>query len=365
MTLFRKVFNGRMADRRKGEDGNPGPVHVMQNEEAEVSLNLEGGPVAGPERPKPLQQERSAPFQPEHPQSVQHETTPPLQAERPLAIAQDAAQPTPVSEAAHNLQPSPPSAPIQEKQMAGDPPAAAAPTAEIPVEEVQPKPAAFVPKSEDATARAREIAALAAKAHQQMLESGTIQSTQAQADTHGIQTTPIETHASSVGTQGDHSAAASPQTPARRGGRTRTRILGFSGGLAATADPMAKAGETQDQPTFPCGWVVVVHGPGQGQFFPVHSGVAMMGRGEDQAIRLDFGDTAISRSNHAAIAFDPEDTKFYLGHGGKSNIVRLNGRPVLTTEELSSGDSILIGETTLRFVALCGPEFNWLDVAND
>ena len=52
-------------------------------------------------------------------------------------------------------------------------------------------------------------------------------------------------------------------------------------------------------------------------------------------------------------------TKFFLGHGGKSNLVRLNGRPVLSTEELSHGDAIRIGETTLKFIALCGDDFNW------
>ena len=73
----------------------------------------------------------------------------------------------------------------------------------------------------------------------------------------------------------------------------------------------------------------------------------------------DFGDTSISRNNHAAVAYDDEQGKFFLGHGGKSNLVRLNGRPVLSTEEMSNGDQIRIGETTLKFVALCGEEFTW------
>jgi len=74
---------------------------------------------------------------------------------------------------------------------------------------------------------------------------------------------------------------------------------------------------------------------------------------------LDLGDTSISREQHAAIAYDEEANGFFLGHGGKSNIVRLNGRPVLSTEDLQNGDMIRIGETTLRFVALCGDAFVW------
>ena len=46
-------------------------------------------------------------------------------------------------------------------------------------------------------------------------------------------------------------------------------------------------------------------------------------------------------------------------------MVRLNGRPVLSTEELTHGDIIRIGETTLRFVALCGTDFTWDDNTHD
>jgi pSer/pThr/pTyr-binding forkhead associated (FHA) protein len=101
--------------------------------------------------------------------------------------------------------------------------------------------------------------------------------------------------------------------------------------------------------------------PGPGAAFTIFEGVAQIGRGETQAVRLDFGDTSISRENHAAVAYDTEQKAFFLGHGGKANLVRLNGRPVLSTEELRSGNTIRIGETTLRFVALCGPDFSWAE----
>ncbi|NNL18463.1 MAG: FHA domain-containing protein, partial [Boseongicola sp.] len=81
--------------------------------------------------------------------------------------------------------------------------------------------------------------------------------------------------------------------------------------------------------------------------------------------RLDFGDTSISRNNHAAVAYDDEQGKFFLGHGGKSNLVRLNGKPVLSTEELADGDMVRIGETTLKFVALCGEDFTWASTEDE
>jgi pSer/pThr/pTyr-binding forkhead associated (FHA) protein len=93
--------------------------------------------------------------------------------------------------------------------------------------------------------------------------------------------------------------------------------------------------------------------------------MSQIGRGEDQAIQLDFGDNSISRSNHAAIVYDAGSKEFLLGHGGKSNIVRLNDKPVISNENLKTGDIIRIGDTALRFVALCDDTFNWSDGATE
>lgn len=155
--------------------------------------------------------------------------------------------------------------------------------------------------------------------------------------------------------------ASKAAKPAHRSGRARTRLLGFNTGGEVASDPIvsAQAAPPTALQINPAGWLAIVKGPGTGHHFAVFGGVAMVGRGEDQGIRLDFGDQAVSRQNHAAFAYDAEDNKFYLGHGGKSNIIKLNGRPVLSTEEVFHGDMIRIGETTLRFVALCGADFQW------
>lgn len=154
-----------------------------------------------------------------------------------------------------------------------------------------------------------------------------------------------------------------PGRQERRGaGRVKTRLLGFQSAHAQEED-VFEASRDAGGPTglFPVGWILVVKGEGRGSCFTLYNGVSAIGRGEDQTVRLNFGDSSISRNNHAAIAFDDEQNKFYLGHGGKSNIVRLNGRPVLSTEELSQGDLIRIGETTLKFIALAGDDFSWND----
>ncbi|MDV7141151.1 FHA domain-containing protein [Tropicimonas sp. TH_r6] len=158
-------------------------------------------------------------------------------------------------------------------------------------------------------------------------------------------------------------AGLSPETPTTGQGRAKTRLLGFQSATLAAQDPFAVEDSQEAQPVarFPVGWIVVTEGPGRGASFTLGNGVSSIGRGEDQAISLDYGDGAISRRNHASIAFDDQASAFFLGQGGKSNIVRLNGRPVLSTEDLKDGDTIRIGETCLRFIALCGDEFTWAE----
>ena len=154
--------------------------------------------------------------------------------------------------------------------------------------------------------------------------------------------------------------AATPPR-ARSSSRVKTTFLGFEHSDGRIEDVFDRARESvsAERVKFPVGWMVIVDGPGRGTSFTLLTGVSQIGRGDDQAVQLDFGDNGISRSNHAAVAYDDEERKFYLGHGGKSNIVRLNGKPVLSTEPLEDGDQIRIGETTLNFVAFCGTHFTW------
>ncbi len=170
----------------------------------------------------------------------------------------------------------------------------------------------------------------------------------------------------------DVPAPAMGRGGARAGGRVKTRLLGFNPGAAP--DPFARdrqhgtasGGASAALPAyseFPVGWLAVIRGPGRGATFTLFAGVSTIGRGTGQTVQLDFGDSAISREQHAAIAFDPEDQAFYVGHGGKANLVRLNNRPVLSTEVLKAGDTLRIGETELRFVPLCDQSFAWDDAA--
>ena len=160
--------------------------------------------------------------------------------------------------------------------------------------------------------------------------------------------------------------AAPASAPRGRGNRVKTRLLGFdrSDGSSEAFDA-SKAVVKQKVIMNAVGWIIVVDGPGRGACFPLLSGMSQIGRDDDQQIQLDFGDSAISRTNHAAIAYDTEGHQFFFGHGGKSNIVRLNGAPVVSKEILKHGDHISIGETELRLVVLCDSEFNWNEEVKD
>ena len=152
---------------------------------------------------------------------------------------------------------------------------------------------------------------------------------------------------------GDHGPApASPMSdlaPSERMSQPKTQYIRTG---VTDADPVA-------------GWLVVVKGPGRGGFRPIFVGMNSVGRDAGQRISLNFGDDMISREEHAFIAYDEEARRFYLQHGGKANLVRLGGQPVLSPTELQAYDLIRIGKTTLRFIPLCGPEFAWSDEFDD
>lgn len=155
--------------------------------------------------------------------------------------------------------------------------------------------------------------------------------------------------------------------PQKRPTRNKTRVLGFEPQAASVVplfdegrmDETGEPGNKANVVSYPTGWLIVKKGPGRGATFALPQGVAQVGRGSDQTVALDFGDMTISRQNHAAIAYDARTHQFHIGHGGKSNLVRLNGKPLLSTEPIRDGDEVQIGETTLLLKVLCTPAFNW------
>jgi hypothetical protein len=181
----------------------------------------------------------------------------------------------------------------------------------------------------------------------------------------------------------DRSAPAlrAPASPTREGGIAapagtvigRTRLIGEHGQATEGSGEPVTPGEAMGQAkteflrneTFDAelvaGWVVVVDGPGRGGYRAVYVGMNAVGRDPDQRVCLNFGDETISREQHAFITYDEEQRLFFLQHGGKSNLVRLGGQPVLSPVQLGANALIRIGRTTLRFIPCCGPDFSWGD----
>ena len=130
---------------------------------------------------------------------------------------------------------------------------------------------------------------------------------------------------------------------------------------ARTENPVApsqKPGDALSSPTV--GWLAIVAGPGRGEVLRLSYGVNDIGRGRGARVRLDFGDATIAADNHAAILYTTRSRRFYLAQSSAAE-TWLNGRPVRESVELTGGETVRLGETELRFVPLCGLDFDWRD----
>lgn len=107
------------------------------------------------------------------------------------------------------------------------------------------------------------------------------------------------------------------------------------------------------------GWLVVVNGPGRGRSLEIGYGANAIGRDSSQKLCVDFGDRCISRDRHAVVIFDPRSRRFYLQSGDVRNLTYIGESLVLAPTELNGGETIVVGETQLRFIRFCGPEFRW------
>ncbi len=111
-------------------------------------------------------------------------------------------------------------------------------------------------------------------------------------------------------------------------------------------------------------WLVVVGGPGIGQYRPVFEGNNTVGRANTNRVAIDFGDDAISSEEQAYIRYDSSDRSFlFVPNLAKTNVVSVNDRRPTSAVELQAMDVITMGRTQLVFVPFCGPEFDWSALA--
>ena len=143
--------------------------------------------------------------------------------------------------------------------------------------------------------------------------------------------------------------------------KERTRLVGGRPRREDEERRQERADEDRGMDDPVVGWLVVVEGPGKGRAVRLGNGSNSIGRGATDRIKLDFGDDQISRNSHAVVSYDPRGRKFYVQHGGGTNLTYLGEQPVLAPTELPALSHICIGHTVLRFVPLCGAEFDWQD----
>lgn len=108
------------------------------------------------------------------------------------------------------------------------------------------------------------------------------------------------------------------------------------------------------------GWLAIIAGPGRGEVLRLGYGVNDIGSGPGARLRLNFGDPTIAPDNHAAIIYTTRSRRFYLAQSAAAE-TWLNGQPVRESVELVGGETMRFGQTRLRFVPLCGPDFDWRD----
>lgn len=124
-----------------------------------------------------------------------------------------------------------------------------------------------------------------------------------------------------------------------------TRILGY--GSVERADPVV-------------GWLVVLDGPGKGNFRPIFKGSNTIGRATSQRVPIDFGDDAISGEKQAFLTYDERKRSYQLVPNlERPNLVYHNDSALVSNVDLKAHDKVMLGRTTLLFVPLCGPDFDW------
>lgn len=117
----------------------------------------------------------------------------------------------------------------------------------------------------------------------------------------------------------------------------------------------------QNAAPLPVAWLVVVSGPGRGNYMHIGFGWNSIGREANagNAVVLNFGDATISATDHARINYDTESGAFSIVHQDGLNNTRVNNKHLDTPYTLTGGERITIGSTELRFVPLCNADFTW------
>jgi hypothetical protein len=126
----------------------------------------------------------------------------------------------------------------------------------------------------------------------------------------------------------------------------------------ASNDPVQNE-QSSSEPILLSGWLAIVSDAGKGTSYTLTFGMNTIGRGEENHISIQNGDSSISREKHALIIYDYANNLFFIKHGDGQFLSYVNGEVLLDTRQLKANDRIKVGSTELIFIPLCSDEFKW------
>lgn len=144
------------------------------------------------------------------------------------------------------------------------------------------------------------------------------------------------------------------------GGMNKPPIDDYGRTAPAGLEFVAHSGEKL-QPVV--GWLVCIKGANVGKEYRIHSDYNYVGSAAGDIVIT--GDQKISHEKHMMITYDPKTRNFYVAPASGANIVYLNGEGLYGgAGKLKNYDEISTGDTTLKFISFCGPDFGWEDINN-
>lgn len=148
-----------------------------------------------------------------------------------------------------------------------------------------------------------------------------------------------------------YDADKNPECPYCNGGLEAGSAIARPGAAAEAGLAAAPKGPVT-------GWLVVLDGPARGQDLRLGEGRNFLG--VDAA-----GNPAVLDANsplavrRGIVVYDPQDNDWCALPGSSNELCTLNGKSLIEKMPLTAGDTFAVGGAQLRFVPLCGPEFNW------
>lgn len=108
------------------------------------------------------------------------------------------------------------------------------------------------------------------------------------------------------------------------------------------------------------GWLVCIDGADKGKDYKLYGKNNTIGRSEKMDVYIK-NDPAISRENHARLAYDQKHHDFHLIPADAANNIYVNDEPVYMPIVIHAYDLIELGETKVVFLPFCSGRFTWQD----